>query len=101
MEMDMEIDIGSMVQIIDISGLEPRQLQIDEEDFQELVHKIVTGDTGVVFDVDDEDENFVDVIFDDGLEVIGISKFRLLVVEDDDYDMIEELLGAKVYPYQR
>jgi hypothetical protein len=91
MNTDMEIDIGSIVQVIDISGLEPRDLQIDEEDFQELVLKIANGDTGVVFDFVDEDENFVDVIFDDGFEVFGISKFRLLVVEDDEYDILLEL----------
>jgi hypothetical protein len=91
MNTDMEIDIGTMVQVIDLSGLEPRHLQIDEEDFQELVEKITNGDTGVVFDVDEEDNNFVDIAFENGLEVFGISVFRLQVIEDDDYDILLEL----------
>lgn len=89
-----DFEIGCLVKVIDIEGYTKEQLQIDSDDFQEVLSKILDGNIGVIFDVDEDDERFVDVVFDDGIEIYGICTSRLMLVVDDDYYMVEDALDA-------
>jgi hypothetical protein len=83
-----EFDVGSIVTVVDASSFTAEELEIDEEDFEEFQKAVESGLQAVVFDVDDDDESLVDIVYESGLEIFKIPKLMLnLVIDEDDADL--------------
>jgi hypothetical protein len=83
-----EFDVGSLVTVVDASSFTAEELELDEEDFEEFQAAVEAELTAVVFDVDDDDPNLVDIVYESGLEVFKIPKLMLnLVIDEDDADL--------------
>jgi hypothetical protein len=89
--MPMKVELGSMVKVKDVSCLTSDQLGLCQEDFDELIIKAGIEELCIVFDINEENEDLVDIVFEDGLEVFGISTSHLKLVEDDDDDFCPRL----------
>jgi len=79
-----DIDLGSMVRVIDGESFIADDLELSEEDFAEFQTKVESGSYAIVFDIDDDNPEVVDIVFEDGLEVFKIPKLNLEIIEDED-----------------
>lgn len=73
------LDIGDVVKLVNPSVYTPELLDMDETEFQEFLKKAATGETALVFDVDDDYPQYVGVIWEDGLEAVNIHRMTLKI----------------------
>lgn len=81
----MEINLGDMVLLTDFESfiLNHREL-VHEDDLENLKMKVEAGEGAVVFDVDEDRNDLVDIVFMDGYEIFAIPKSYLKLIEDED-----------------
>ena len=78
---ESEIVVGSIVTVMDASSFTADELELTDEDYDSFVSKVDAGETAVVFDIDDEDENKIDIVFSDGLEIFNFPRLALELTE--------------------
>lgn len=77
-----EITVASKVRVIDGAAYEEDDIKIVNGEFDTFISKVDDGEIAIVFD-EDEDTNFVDIVFEDGLEAFAINKDNLELAEED------------------
>jgi hypothetical protein len=90
-----EINIGSLVKVIDADSFTAKDLDMTDDEFEEFQDKVEAGAQAVVFNEDEDDPTLVDIVFEDGLEAFKVPKVNLedLDLEKDaeeDEEKIEE-----------
>lgn len=86
-EVESDVVLGSVVKVLDTTSYTAEELFLTDEEFQTFQTKVEDGLTAIVFDIDDEHPELVDIVFEDGLEIFKIPKINLEVTE---YESIEE-----------
>ena len=79
----VEINIGSLVKVIDADSFTAKDLDMTDDEFEEFQTKVEAGAQAVVFNEDEDDPTLVDIVFEDGLEAFKIPKVNL---EDLDFE---------------
>jgi len=78
-----EINIGSLVKVIDADSFTAKDLDMTDDEFEEFQAKVEAGAQAVVFNEDEDDPTLVDIVFEDGLEAFKVPKVNL---EDLDFE---------------
>ena len=90
-----EINIGSLVKVIDADSFTAKDLDMTDDKFEEFQAKVEAGAQAVVFNEDEDDPTLVDIVFEDGLEAFKIPKANLEDLDlekeaEEDEEKIEE-----------
>ena len=91
----VEINIGSLVKVIDAESFVAKDLDMTDDEFEEFQAKVEAGTQAVVFNEDEDDPTLVDIVFEDGLEAFKIPKANLEDLDlekeaEEDEEKIEE-----------
>lgn len=76
-EVDSTIDVGSLVSVVDSGAFTAEELSLSDDEFEDFKSKVDAGELAVVFDVDDDDINKIDIVFEDGLEIFNLPRVAL------------------------
>lgn len=77
----LECDIGTVVTVIGASLYTPELLGMADGEFTVFQEKTRNWEMAIVIDYEDDDPNYVVIVFEDGLEAHGIHKLTLAVCE--------------------
>jgi hypothetical protein len=81
------IHVGSIVKVIDISGFTTEQLRISDFVYYDLLYKSETSDICLVFNINEEDEKFVDIVFENGFEICRVPRSVLIEADDEFFEL--------------
>lgn len=76
--------LGTSVRIATLEGLDPDDLGVTDSDFNFIKDKVAKGEAALIFNEDDELE-YADVVFSDGIEAFGIPYSNLILVDEEEY----------------
>ena len=79
-----EIELGSMCKVIDADALTAADLGLSDEDYEEFKAKVEEECYCIVYDINDDDDTLVNIVFEDGMEVENVPKINLQTIEDED-----------------
>ena len=85
-EVESNVVLGSVIKVLDASSYTAEELNLTDEEFEAFQSKVEDGLTAIVFDIDDEQPELVDIVFEDGLEIFRIPKIALEVTEYESVD---------------
>jgi len=90
-----EINIGSLVKVIDADTFTAKDLDMTDDEFEEFQAKVEAGAQAVVFNEDEDDPTLVDIVFEDGIEAFKVPKVNLEDLDlekevEEDEEKIEE-----------
>ncbi|MDD2898341.1 MAG: hypothetical protein PHI31_06470 [Desulfuromonadaceae bacterium] len=77
----LECDIGTVVTVMNAVIYTSELLGMAAEEFTVFLEKARNGEMAIVIDYEDDDPNYVVIVFEDGLEAHGIHKLTLAVCE--------------------
>lgn len=76
-DIDDGLGIGTQVTVQDSGSFTAEELGMTEDDFATFHQKVEESAYAVVFDINDEDQNKVSIVFEDGFEVFDIPRIIL------------------------
>lgn len=91
-----DIALGAMVKVQDASSFTADELGVDEDDFEDFKIKVEAGEYAIVFDIDDDSPELVDIVFEDGLEIFKIPKLMLALVDDEEEEDVQPVEDEEV-----
>lgn len=80
---ESEIKLGSLVKVLDASSYTATELVLDDDEFESFKLKVEDGLSAIVFDIDDDNTDLVDIVYEDGLEIFNLPKLNLEIVENE------------------
>ena len=72
-----------VVEVLDTSIYSAEATVDDEEDFQEFLQRVATGETALVVEIDEDDPRWISIVFGDGFEVKNIHRLTINVIDTD------------------
>jgi hypothetical protein len=91
-----DIHLGAMVKVQDATSFTAEELGIEEDEFEDFKIKVEQGEYAIVFDIDDESPDLVDIVFEDGLEIFRIPKLVLSIVDEDAEEDVQPVEDEEV-----
>jgi len=80
------IELGMQVNVIDADSFVAEDLGLSEDDFEEFKAKVEEKAYAIVYDINDDDDTIVNIVFEDGMEVENIPKINLVEIDEEEPD---------------